>query len=259
MMIASRLVAHQSASASSHFAPPLMPTLAHLSGNWERVRRDVARRFDSHPVLKDEPLLDLADADQPVYSADLERAFAAMLQLGLRAREAGCTHAIIACNTMNLLRPRFEEATGLQVFDMITPAKAAAASVAKRVGLIATTATAQSSLYAHSEYQLVLPSDEEQAQIQQLIVAEKATLEPTVSPFLLQVLRSLVRRGAEALILGCTDFATLLPPQDAASSATAPPGYEAGLSEQVGGVPIIDPLAELLRAAAAHVLQERQR
>ena len=71
----------------------------------------------------------------------------------------------------------------------------------------------KSGLYASREglWTLVLPTEEEQVELQQLIEDCKLLVRPQPQQRLVEILQGLVDRGAEALVLGCTDFPQLLP------------------------------------------------
>jgi len=98
--------------------PP--PVLCHLSGNWARVAIDAYTRFTER--CPDRTLMQFSAPGLPVYSSSptaRDDNLAALAALGRAAKSVGCTHAMIACNTMHLLRPQFEAASGLIMLDMV--------------------------------------------------------------------------------------------------------------------------------------------
>jgi aspartate/glutamate racemase len=176
------------------------PTLCHLSGNWARVAIDVYTRYSVRYPRKQ--LLQLSLPGLPVYSSSrnaCEENFAALVKLGLAAKSLGVTHAMIACNTIHLMKPRFEAETGLAMLDMVGATRARLRSF-RSVGLVATRMSANSGLYASADgaWELVLPTEAEQDELQRMIEECKAAITPQGQPRLAVILDGLVARGAQA-------------------------------------------------------------
>merc|ERR1719474_2701 len=61
------------------------------------------------------------------------------------------------------------------------------------------------------EWELVLPTESEQDELQRMIEDSKSVIRPKVNDRMMEILEALTERGAEVLVLGCTDFGTLIP------------------------------------------------
>jgi aspartate racemase len=187
--------------------------LCHLSGNWTRVAIDVYTRFSGKYPHRQ--LTQFSAPGLPVYSSSptaREENLAELVRLGVAARSLGATHAMIACNTMHLMRTRFEAESGLKMLDMVGAARLKLKRYSK-VGLVATRMSTQAGLYASpdGDWELIVPTAAEQDELQRMIETSKADIIPKVQPRLVEILDGLAARGAEALVLGCTDFPQMLP------------------------------------------------
>ena len=186
--------------------------VCHLSGNWARVAIDTYSRYTER--FPQRPLLQLSAPGLPVYSSSpnaRDENLAEFVRLGRSARALGATHAMIACNTMHLLREKFEADSGLRMLDMVEATRQQLPSF-RKVGIVATKMSIHHGLYesAKGEWDLVLPTDFEQDELQRIIEDSKKDISPKPNLRLMTILDALVDRGAEALVLGCTDFPQLL-------------------------------------------------
>lgn len=153
-------------------------------------------------------------------------------------REAGATVIAIPCNTAHAFLPRIADQIGLPIIHMIDEAARHLATLeppVRTAGLLATTGTVQAGLYqewlGRVGIRLVLPdpaSQEEEvmAAIRAVKAGERgiAAAEP-----LRRAANRLVRRGAQAIIAGCTEIPL-------------------GLSPSAIDVPLLDPAVVLARA-----------
>jgi aspartate racemase len=133
--------------------------------------------------------------------------------LGLkRLRAAGCAFAVIPCNTANVFRVELAEKTGLEVVDWIGIATAAATDGGNtRVGILATSGTLASGVYQKALEDAgamgIAPSLGEQDVVMSAIYAVKAgNRTGTGRNDLSFVAANLVGRGAQSLLLACTEL-----------------------------------------------------
>lgn len=133
--------------------------------------------------------------------------------LGLkRLRTAGCAFAVIPCNTANVFRVELAEAAGLEVVDWIGLAIAAATDGGNtRVGILATSGTLSSGVYqmalADAGATAISPDSREQTVIMKAIYGVKAgNRTGTARDDLGLVATNLVGRGAQSLLLACTEL-----------------------------------------------------
>jgi len=169
----------------------------------------------------------------------------AMIEIGKRLRDAGARALVIPCNTAHLWFDTVRRAVGLPMLHIVDAAlDAAFASVGKdtRLGLLCTETTLASRLYVSRAPQLdwVLPTaDEMRAQVMPGIAAVKAGKLELGGALLSAAAHALARRGAQALVLGCTEIPLVLGPADAP-------------------LPMIDATAALARRTVAWSLAQRE-
>ena len=161
---------------------------------------------------------------------------------GLRGLEAaGCRAVAIPCNTAHGWIEGMRAATRLPILDIID---AATADLQRQgvgggtVGVMGTASTLAMRLYQDrlgaEGWDTVEPSDDEMAQlVTPAIAAVKANQVAKAYAPLAEVVGSLRRRGAGAVVLGCTEI---------------PLGIQAGPWEGLG-VPVVDTIDALARAA----------
>ncbi|MDQ8017920.1 MAG: amino acid racemase [Bordetella sp.] len=171
----------------------------------------------------------------------------ALIASGRRLVDGGAALVVMPCNTAHLWFEPLQAALGVPMLHLVDAALAEAAEVVgdAPLGLLATEATLASGLYTARAPRIDwrLPTSAEVgAGITPGVTAIKAGDLATGRARLSAVARALVRRGARALVLGCTEIPLVL---DAASTP----------------VPVIDATAALARRtvawAAARVREER--
>lgn len=172
---------------------------------------------------------------------------AAMVASGRRLVDAGAGLVVMPCNTAHLWWDALVSALGLPMLHLVDAALAEGVErfgTGARLGLLATDATIASGLYpnrtpAGSGLQWLLPTAAEMLQgVMPGIAAVKAGDLPAARGLLLPVAEALARRGAQALVLGCTEIPLVL------DDASAP-------------LPVIDATEALARRAVAWSLAQR--
>jgi aspartate racemase len=178
-----------------------------------------------------------------------ESPLAAMLDGAQRLKAAGARLLVVACNTAHLWFDDIERAIGLPMIHLVDAAIADAVVLAGphgRIGLLGTDATLASGLYVNraptataERVQWLLPTAGE---VMDLVMpgidAVKAGDLPRGRRLLGEAARSLQLRGAEAVILGCTEIPVVL------DNADTP-------------VPLVDATAALARRAVEWSLSRR--
>ncbi len=176
---------------------------------------------------------------------------AAMLSSAQRLVRAGVGLVVISCNTAHLWFDDVQRAIGLPMLHLVDAALEDALSTAgqnARIGLLATEATLASGLYINrspsvpsaSALQWVLPTAHEVIDwVMPGIAAVKAGNLPRGAELLLLAAQALQRRGANCLILGCTEIPLVL------TGSNAP-------------MPVIDATAALARKAVEWSMAQRE-
>jgi aspartate racemase len=139
----------------------------------------------------------------------------AMIHALQRLRAAGCAFAVIPCNTANVFRVELAEAAGLDVVDWVGLATAAATGRGyTRIGILATTGTLSSRVYqtaiANAGARAICPNAREQAVIMDSIYGvhgvKAGDRTGSAREDLAVVAGNLVGRGAQGLLLACTEL-----------------------------------------------------
>jgi aspartate racemase len=174
---------------------------------------------------------------------------AAMLASGRRLVAAGAGLVVMPCNTAHLWFDELQAALGLPMIHLVDAAlDDAVAAGGGRIGLLATDATLASGLYVNrargaasaAAMQWLLPTAGEViGAVMPGIAAVKRGDLAAGRDALAAAAAALVRRGADAIVLGCTEIPLAV---DAASA----------------GVPVIDATASLARRAVAWSFAQRR-
>ncbi|HOW85623.1 MAG TPA: amino acid racemase [Candidatus Aminicenantes bacterium] len=166
----------------------------------------------------------------------------AALRRGLRAlRDAGADFAVMPCVTAHHFHARLAAGAPLPLISLVDETVAAVRKMrpaTKTVGLIATTGTVRSGLvaraFAAAGIEVLVPAPRDQERVMAAIYGKKGIKAGvTAGPprtVLLGVAAGLVRRGAQAVMAGCTEVPLALRPGDLT-------------------VPLVDPLTIGARAA----------
>lgn len=174
---------------------------------------------------------------------------AAMVASGQRLVGAGAELVVMPCNTAHLWFDAVQAAVGRPMLHLVDAAlgeAAAATAPSARIGLLATDATLASGLYVNRvrpgvALQWLLPTATEMLDdVMPGIAAVKAGQMDAGRERLLRAAHALRRRGAQAIILGCTEIPLVLQPAD------------------IAGAPLIDATAALARQAVAWALAARR-
>jgi aspartate racemase len=148
-------------------------------------------------------------------------------ELGTAARtleQAGAQGLLLCTNTMHQVAPALSAAVGVPLLHIVDPtAEAIRRAGMTTVGLLGTRYTMELPFYAahlgerHGLVTLV-PEAEERALVHQVIFAElcRGVVRPESRAAYRRIMAGLVARGAEGIILGCTEIAMLVDASDAA-------------------------------------------
>lgn len=162
--------------------------------------------IDSFPQIPDRTdfLLGTGEDPRPAMILGLER-----------LRAAGCAFAVIPCNTANVFRVELSEGAGIEVVDWIGLATAAATDGGNaRVGILATSGTLSSGVYQRALEDAgataIPPNPGEQAVIMNAIYGpdgvKAGNRTGSARDDLGLVAANLVGRGAQSLLLACTEL-----------------------------------------------------
>lgn len=146
-----------------------------------------------------------------------------ILARGARALQASGVQAVaVAANTLHLVSDQISAAVDVPFIDMIdVTAKATSAAGFRNVGILATNYTMTSSLYpdrlAPLGVDVVVPSDADRSIVHDIIYGQLVhnVVTDAARSAYLGVIDRLVERGADAVLLACTEIGLLLRDGDA--------------------------------------------
>lgn len=178
----------------------------------------LARQKYGAKVNQDYPEVILHSVPVPDFIENKHRLPDALAMLRQSAAELGPLSGIlgIACNTAHLLIEELRAQTSTPFVSMIeSTAQAAAAMTKKKVEILATPTTLRSRLYqdALEKYALepVIPTGEQEEKLAAVISEIIAGNFETTAKELVSIADDLVFRGAETIILGCTELPLVFP------------------------------------------------
>jgi aspartate racemase len=146
-----------------------------------------------------------------------------MLLKGSQFLKAGGAEAIILCaNTMHLIADKLEEAIDLPIIHIATEtAKEIQKQNLKKVGLLGTKFTMEldffkDKLIAQGIEAIIPESENDKDFIHTTIFEElgKGLVTPETKKRYLEIANELIKRGAEGIILGCTEIPLVILPED---------------------------------------------
>ncbi len=216
-----------------------MKTLGILGGmSWEStqhlyalINRDVAARLGGlHSAQLVLHSVDFAPIAAQQAAGDWAGAARVLGEAAAGLRRAGAEALLIATNTMHRVAAEVEQAAGLPVLHIVdSTADALRAAGVKRAGLLATRFTMEQAFYRERLWQrhgieAITPDEAGRAEVHRLIYEElcRGRFEAASREWLRDAVGRLADRGAQAVILGCTELGLLLP----AGSAAAVPLFD---------------------------------
>jgi len=161
---------------------------------------------------------------EPLQRAGEWDALGDMLAASARRLEAaGADFLVLATNTMHKLADRIEAATSLDLLHICDPAAEAIRRAGHaRVGLLGTAFTMEQAFYRErleaEGLAVIVPEAADRAEIHRVIYEELVAgrfLEPSRAAYR-GVIARLAERGAEGVVLGCTEIGLLVAPEDSA-------------------------------------------
>ncbi|MFC2013173.1 aspartate/glutamate racemase family protein [Chloroflexota bacterium] len=185
--------------------------------------------IDNNPKIPDRNLGILGKAESPLEE---------LTNTALNLERAGVEIIAIPCNTAHYYLNDLRKSVSVPFMDMIAETGNYISKQfpeIKRLGLLATTTTIKTQLYQRKlkPRQILLPDSESQSRVMEAIYTVKGArpgfTHESARKEALTVAQSLVARGAEAIIVGCTELSTVF-------------------SGQSFSVPLIDPLQILALA-----------
>ena len=167
---------------------------------------------------------DFGEIEALQHAGRWEDAAIEMIGAANRLERGGADFIVICTNTMHRMADQVQAAIDLPLLHIADPTAERIKGVGlKRVGLLGTAFTMEQTFYkgrlAHQHgLDVLVPGDEDRALVHRVIYEElvQGRAEPSSRQAYRDVIVRLVERGAEAVILGCTEIMLLVGPADSA-------------------------------------------
>lgn len=162
--------------------------------------------------------VDFAQIEKLQHAGDWDAAGRLLNQAAKSLQAAGADFLVIATNTMHKVADRVLDGIELPLLHIVDPtAEALLQAGHNRVGLLGTGFTMSDEFYKGRMQEkfgldILVPDESDQAQVHRIIYEELCLgkIEAASRELYLQVIDRLRARGAEAVILGCTEITLLI-------------------------------------------------
>ncbi|CBS90055.1 Putative aspartate racemase (plasmid) [Azospirillum lipoferum 4B] len=165
---------------------------------------------------------DFAEIEALQHAGRWDDATALMIDAARRLERGGADFVVICTNTMHRMADQVQAAIGLPLLHIADPtAERIRAAGLRRVGLLGTAFTMEQDFYKGRLVQkhgleVLVPDDADRSTVHRVIYDElvQGRIEEASRQAYRGVIARLVERGAEAVILGCTEIMLLVRPED---------------------------------------------
>ncbi|MGB2964743.1 MAG: aspartate/glutamate racemase family protein [Anaerolineales bacterium] len=166
--------------------------------------------------------LDFAEIEELQNRGDWEEATRIMVESARLVEKGGADFVLICTNTMHLMAEEVQEGINLPLLHI---ADATAQAVKRKklntVGLLGTRFTMEKEFYRgrlekRHQLKVLVPDQEKREAVHQVIYDElvKGKIEGNSREMYREVISSLVARGAQGIVLGCTEIGLLVKQED---------------------------------------------
>jgi aspartate racemase len=152
---------------------------------------------------------------------DWDKTLQMLTKAALGMKAAGAEAIVLCANTMHLIADRLQENVQLPVIHIATvTAEAIKHQGLSKIGLLGTKFTMERPFFrdklAEKNIEVLIPDDAERDHIHYTIFEElgRNILKPETKQFYIDEINKLVARGAEGIILGCTEIPLLISQAD---------------------------------------------
>ena len=165
---------------------------------------------------------DFAEIATLQHQAEWDETLKHMIRAGQSLRKAGADLIVICSNTMHKQAEEIEAETGIPLLHIADPTgELIAAQGMARVGLLGTRFTMEGDFYKGRLVQkygidVVIPTERQRQTVHDIIYDELCRGEVRLlsKQFFKKVIEDLVARGAQGIILGCTEIPMLVKQED---------------------------------------------
>jgi len=166
--------------------------------------------------------LDFDEIEQAQRQARWDDATTILSQAGIVLKQAGADLLVICANTMHKVADAVRERAGLPLINIIdVTGNSIIESGLGKVGLLGTRFVMEEPFYRQRlekqfDIELLVPNKNDRAVVDQIIYDElcQGKIEASSRYTLIEIIQRLIKRGAEGIILGCTELPLLIQPSD---------------------------------------------
>jgi len=166
--------------------------------------------------------LDFAEIEDLQNSGDWEEATRIMVEAARRVEKGGADLILICTNTMHLMAEEVQEKINIPLLHIAdATAQAVKQKELNTIGLLGTRFTMEKEFYrgrleTHHQLMVLIPDQEQREKVHQVIYEElvQGIIDDDSLKIYQEVIDSLVERGAQGIVLGCTEIGLLVKPED---------------------------------------------
>ncbi len=167
---------------------------------------------------------DFGEIEALQHAGRWDDAAAELIVAARRLERGGADFVVICTNTMHRMADQVQASIGLPLLHIADPTAARIKGAGlEKVGLLGTAFTMEQDFYkgrlaSRHGLDVLVPGDDDRALVHRVIYEElvQGRAEPSSRQAYREVIARLVKRGAEAVILGCTEIMLLVRPEDSA-------------------------------------------
>jgi aspartate racemase len=167
--------------------------------------------------------LDFGEIERLQHDGDWSSLTVQMVNVAKRIQAGGADFVLICSNTMHLMADAMAAEIDIPLLHVVDQTSAAIVKAGlKRVGLLGTAFTMERPFYrdrlAAAGLEVLIPSDADRRDVHRVIYEELVAgkFEPISRQIYREVIARLVERGAQAIVLGCTEIMLLVDQSDSA-------------------------------------------
>lgn len=168
--------------------------------------------------------VDFGEIERLQHAGDWDRLAEAMKDVAIRLERGGADFVVLCTNTMHRLADAVISAVEIPLLHIADPtAQRIKAAGFERIGLLGTAFTMEQDFYKgrlrdHYGLDVMIPEPEDRRVVHEIIYKELVVgeIRPESREAYRAVMARLIERGAEAIILGCTEIMLLVSDRDSA-------------------------------------------
>lgn len=155
-----------------------------------------------------------------VSEGDEDRVLSILCEAATSLKNGGADFAVIASNSMHRYADQIEHVTGIELLHISDPTVSEVMKAGHQtVALLGTRATMESSFYAqrlreHANTAVIAPDLAERVEVDRVIFDElgRGVMQSCSRDFISGLIGQLCDRGAQAVVLGCSQLKTIITP-----------------------------------------------